>query len=70
MKKTFMVLAMGLVFFTSLLLLKTTTSSQETISQEYVQGEVLVKFKPKAGKQAAIAVLDVIKPRVVNYLGQ
>lgn len=70
MKKTLMVVGLGLGLFICLFLLNAAPSPQETIYQEYVPGEVLVKFKPMAGKQAAIAVLDVIKPRVVNYLGQ
>jgi subtilisin family serine protease len=70
MKKTFMVLALGLVFFGSMFIFKTTLSSQQTIAQEYVPNEVLVKFKPQVGKQVAIAALDAVKPRVVNYLGK
>ncbi|MBC7361071.1 MAG: S8 family serine peptidase [Candidatus Aminicenantes bacterium] len=69
MKKTCMVLAMGLVFFVSLFI-KSTSSSQQTIAQEYVPNEVLVKFRPQAGIQVAIAALDAVKPRVINYLGK
>ncbi|NPV82338.1 MAG: S8 family serine peptidase [Candidatus Aminicenantes bacterium] len=70
MKKVFMVFGLGFFIFASMLLFKSSTSSQEAISQEYVPGELLVKFKPKVGKQMAISVLDTIKPKVVNYLGQ
>ncbi|PMP95814.1 MAG: hypothetical protein C0168_04565, partial [Candidatus Aminicenantes bacterium] len=70
MKKAFLVRGLGLLIIVSLFLFKSPTRSQETISQEYVPNEVLVKFKPKAGKQLAIAALDVLKPRVINYLGK
>lgn len=70
MKKVFLALGLGLMIFVSLFLFKSPTSSQETISQEYVPNEVLVKFKPEAGQQKALAALDALKPRVVNYLGQ
>jgi subtilisin family serine protease len=70
MKKTLMVLGLGLVFFVYLFIFKSTSSSQQTITQEYVPNEVLVKFKPEAGKQKALTALDALKPRVVNYLGK
>ena len=70
MKKTLMVLGLGLVFFVSLFIFKSTSSPLATVAQEYVPNEVLVKFRPQAGKQVAIAALDAIKPWVVNYLGQ
>ncbi|MGB9845748.1 MAG: S8 family peptidase [Methanothermobacter tenebrarum] len=70
MIKAFLVLGLALMIFVSLFMFKSPTRSQETISQEYVPNEVLVKFKPKAGKQLAIAALDVLKPRVINYLGK
>jgi hypothetical protein len=69
-KKKLIVLALGLVFFASLFFLRLITSSQETITKDYVPNEVLVKFKPEAGKQVAIAALDALRPRVVNYLGK
>jgi len=70
MKKKLMVLILGLVFFASLFFLRLITSSQETIAQDFVSNEVLVKLKPEAGKEVAIAVLDALRPRVVNYLGK
>jgi len=70
MKKVFWVLILGLGFFITLFLLRAPSSSQESITQQYVPNEVLVKFKPEAGKQKALTALDVLKPRVVNYLGQ
>jgi subtilisin family serine protease len=70
MKKVFWVLILGLGFFITLSLLRAPSSSQESITQQYVPNEVLVKFKPEAGKQKALTALDVLKPRVVNYLGQ
>jgi len=70
MKKVFWVLILGLGFFITLFLLRAPSSSQESITQQYVPNEVLFKFKPEAGKQKALTALDVLKPRVVNYLGQ
>lgn len=70
MKLFVIVSGLCLAFIVFLFLLRVPSSSQKSITQEYVPNEVLVKFKPEAGKQKALTALDVLKPRVVNYLGQ
>lgn len=53
MKKTCIIVSLGLVFFVSLFLLKLTTSSQEKISQEYVLGEVQASGRKTGGHGCA-----------------
>jgi hypothetical protein len=70
MKKLIIVLSSALIVFVSLFLLAAVSDSQETVTQQYVPNEVLVRFKPEAGKYIALAALDALKPTVVNYLGK
>lgn len=63
MKKVFMVFGLGFFIFASMLLFKSSTSSQEAISQEYVPGELLVKFKPRSGNRWPFLCLILLNQR-------